>query len=147
MSRLGKGVAVVALIGVLSIAVPVGVTTSAQARATSVSGATGLPSPRNVLDEDFENTATDPVGLKSYVGSDGQKYTADSAWLVNCSGEIRSGSLWVDNFGNCDQGINSPFVWNGDGGETQLAYALSKLNDPSDAHAEANRALMGYTID
>jgi uncharacterized repeat protein (TIGR01451 family) len=132
---------IVATIGALALALGTVAATTVVLSPQSAHAAPGSPGTPQagsvVFQEGFENgTGTTPVVLTSYTGTNGQKYTADSGWLTNCNGQIRSFNTPYTSLGNCTN--------NGDTSNLgQLAYALGAHN--GDATPQANHAVTAYT--
>lgn len=108
-------------------------------------GSPGQPeAPVLIYDEDFENDhSTGPVALDDYEGSEDMTYTAASAWLNNCNGELLFFSMDDDEFDNSNCSV-------GDGTNTTTAFdAVRRLAHALGTHggttATTNRALTAYT--
>jgi uncharacterized repeat protein (TIGR01451 family) len=106
--------------------------------AEAAPGSPGVPSAATaVYEEDFQNTPpASNTNLQSYVGTTGQTYTADPAWLDGCNGQVRSYATPYTVYGNClrDEATSSV---------GQLAYALGVHN--GDADPVNNNAVTAYT--
>lgn len=126
-------VALLAIAGVAAAAL-VGVSTSAVA----APGTPGTPQTNTVVfEEDFDNgPGTAPQSLSAYIGTDGQRYTAASAWLTNCNGAIVNYNIPYTTQGNCGSATNSANL-------RQLAYALGVHNGAADPNA--NDVVAAYT--
>ena len=111
---------------------------TSQQPAQAAPGNPGTPSaPTTVFTEPFENgVGNAPVGLTSYTGATGQKYTADNAWLTNCNGQIRNFNTPATTLGNC---VNDTETSN----LNQLAYALGA--HVGSATPATNHAVTAYT--
>ncbi|MGN6126332.1 MAG: beta strand repeat-containing protein [Humibacter sp.] len=106
--------------------------------AQAAPGTPGTPQANTVVfQESFENgTGTTPVGLASYTGVNGEKYTADAAWLANCNGQVRNFNTPYTTLGNCVSTVDSANLG-------QLAYALGV--HAGDATPADNHAVTAYT--
>ncbi|MEU7524299.1 hypothetical protein AB0A74_01035 [Saccharothrix sp. NPDC042600] len=106
----------------------------------TVPGTPGVPQAATVLlTEDFENAPTPtPRRLNTYVGANGQTYTADTPYLTNCNGnvvEFNSTNLAAS---NCN-GNNAAFS-----GIRQMAHALGTF--AGDSTPNDNHAVSGWTL-
>ncbi|GAB3614731.1 DUF7507 domain-containing protein [Humibacter ginsengisoli] len=101
-------------------------------------GSPGTPQANTVVfQEDFENGMGDtPVGLANYTGANGEKYTADPAWLANCNGQVRNLNTPYTTLGNCVSTTDTSNIG-------QLAYALGAHANAADP--AANHAVTAYT--
>ncbi|MFW8744989.1 DUF7507 domain-containing protein [Mesorhizobium japonicum] len=138
-SAIRTGAAVLALVGLSFLGVSAFSTSPAEARGVADTVRSAAPAYSAVFTENFEH-GTGVVDLDHYSGAGEQTYTADSGWLANCNGQIRSfNDSAHDNMGNCypDEYSTSKL--------DQLAYALGIFDDPSGATAESNRALTAFT--
>lgn len=119
--------------------------------ADALPGSPNVPeAPIVIYAEDFQNTsATGPVLLTDYNGLAGMTYTADSAWLINCNGEVLSFNTPDNEFANSNcsvgnGGANSGTNLTGAYDHVRrMAYAMGVLNDAADP--ATNRALTAYT--
>lgn len=104
--------------------------------------AAAAPTPGTLLfSEDFQNRlGPEPiVRLTDYTGANGEKYTADPAWLKSCNGWVASFNQPVspgDQVADCDDAQHlGNYAWNR---VQQLAWALgshSGAADPADNYA------------
>ncbi len=90
-----------------------------------------------VFEERFENIPPRFVlGLANYIGVNGERYTADPAWLTACNGQVRSMNAPFQSLGNC---ASTQFTSN----LGQLAWALGSHDGAADP--AANNAVTAYT--
>ncbi|MFT3865073.1 MAG: DUF11 domain-containing protein [Solirubrobacterales bacterium] len=102
-----------------------------------IASAAAPAAPTTVFQEGFENgTGSTSLPLTSYVGAEGEEYTADPAWLTGCNGEIVDFETPVEELGNCEN-------TNDTGHTRQLAYGLGVLNGSADP--ATNHAVTAYT--
>jgi hypothetical protein len=93
-----------------------------------------------VFSEDFQNqdTAAGAIALTAYVGANGERYTADAAYLPpagQCNGWVVSQNLL-----GLDAGCNVPFV-------KGFAYVLGLAQGQTSADALTNNAVTSVTRD
>jgi uncharacterized repeat protein (TIGR01451 family) len=132
-----------------SPALPAPARTAQEKAALTVPGMPGTPqAPTVVFSEGFENaTGATPLLLPDYVGVNGETYTADPPWLINCNGIITAyenppstdpaSAPWV----TICAGVVSPTATPGAAAwddVRNLAYALGVVNgtpNPATNHA------------
>ncbi|MFP3466774.1 hypothetical protein [Leifsonia sp. SIMBA_070] len=130
--------AAVLSVGLLASGLSTFALVGAVAPASAAPGTPGTPQANTVVfQEGFENgVANAPVGLAAYSGANGEKYTADAAWLSGCNGQVRNMNTPSTTLGNC---LNEAETSN----LGQLAYALGANN--GSATPAANHAVTAYT--
>jgi uncharacterized repeat protein (TIGR01451 family) len=112
------------------------VSLAAPRAAEAAPGNPGTPSaPSTVYTEDFQNTpGTTPQLLSAYAGATGQRYTASTAWLTNCNGQVLNFN--ATSAGNCASANSFEHV-------RQLAWVLGSYNGA--ANPATNNAVTAYT--
>ena len=127
--------AVIPIIAVFAAIASLPLVTASPARAQTP----GVPAPpADVFTENFENiTGPYPISLSTYTGTNGEKYTADSAWQANCNGVILNYNMGNNLPFNCNAG---PFGMQDLRAMNQSIGVLRGLPDPT-----TNNALAAYT--
>ncbi|MFK0242996.1 hypothetical protein ACIQTX_19235 [Microbacterium sp. NPDC090281] len=109
------------------------------APAMAAPGTPGTPQAGTALfAEDFQNAAAaaTPQLLTAYTGASGMTYTANSAWLTSCNGNVLSFNSPVSSKGTCSTTALS-------NASAQLAWAIGKFRNMADP--ATNNAVSAYT--